>query len=373
MIQPAPPLKVLVAPLDWGLGHATRCIPIIRQLLLNGCEVTLAGEGKAAALLKSNFPELTILPLQGYNIRYSKTGEGFIIRILSQIPKILGAIKNERNWLKNIQHIHHFDLVISDNRYGLKINGLHSVIMTHQLQILTGKGALADKVMLWLHKRVLEKFDTCWIADKSGEDNLGGKLSHPKKLPRNAAYIGLLSQMEGIPLSDPISNQQILILLSGPEPMRGILEEKILNQVRDLTDYDFHIVAGNPAGRKPENVPAHVEYYTHLNAEKLSILIGQCGLVVCRSGYSTLMDLAIHGKKALLIPTPGQTEQVYLARKLKAENRCYAVKQSEIELSVDIPKAITYPGLFTESDPTDLSSVLSKTIQTLISNRKIDQ
>lgn len=369
MTQPKPPLKVLVAPLDWGLGHATRCIPIIRQLLLNGYNVTLAGEGKSAMLLQSNFPELDMLPLKGYNITYSKTGVGFVFRILTQIPKILNAIRNERNWLKQIQKKHSFNLVISDNRYGLKIDGLHSIIMTHQLQILSGTGTLADKIMLRLHKKVLEKFDTCWVVDNEGDSNLGGILSYPKRLPANATYIGLQSQFTQKPHPQQSSdNNQILILLSGPEPMRTQLEEKLLTQIGTLTGYHFHLVAGNPSGNKPENLPAHLDYYTHLNAEKLGIIIEQCGLVICRSGYSTLMDLAVLDKKALLIPTPGQTEQLYLGKKLMTDNRCYCVEQNKIDLSVDIPKALTYTGIFAKQDQKNLDAAVCRATKLAMGN-----
>ncbi|HEV7379132.1 MAG TPA: glycosyltransferase, partial [Dyadobacter sp.] len=152
----------------------------------------------------------------------------------------------------------------------------------------------------------------------------------------------------------------------------GLLERRLLNQVGKLTEYHFHLVAGNPSGSKPENLPDHVRYHTHLNAENLSVLMQQCGLIVCRSGYSTLMDLAVLGKKALLIPTPGQTEQMYLGKKLQRENRCYCVEQSAIELAVAIPKALTYSGIVADFFPADLNSALSKNIQMVRSNQDVN-
>jgi predicted glycosyltransferase len=359
--------KVLVAPLDWGLGHATRCIPIIRELLNIGCEVTLAGEGAVAALLRSNFPQLQILNLKGYRMRYSRTASGFASHILMQIPKILRTISHERKWLKELHHTHHFDLVVSDNRYGLKISGLQSVIITHQLQILTGKGQLADKLLLRLHRKILDQFDACWVADKAGVDNLSGILSHPDKIPSNAVYVGLLSQFAKPTITIEPGSNEILILLSGPEPMRGILEEKILGQVEKIKEYKFHLVAGNPLGVKPADLPPHLEYHTHLNAQALDKLLQRCELVVCRGGYSTLMDLAILGKKALLIPTPGQTEQLYLANRLQQLNRCYYVDQNELNLAVHIPTALDFAGFEPETDPVNLRDVITKTLSAALS------
>lgn len=306
--------------------------------------VTLAGEGSAAALLKSNFPELEMLPLPGYRIGYSHTATGFTTKILRQIPQILRAIQTESKWLKSIQLQHHFDLIISDNRYGLKIPDTYCVIMTHQLQIQTGMGKLANKILQMIHYGILEKFDACWVVDRKGEESLGGALSQPDKIPTNASYIGILSQLNPVAQQTRANRQEILVLLSGPEPMRSILEALILSQIDPLMPYQFHVVAGNPLGSSPPHLPDHVSYYTHLNAEKLNVLIAQATLVICRSGYSTLMDLAVMQKKALVIPTPGQTEQEYLGARLLHKGIAWCQEQSLLNLSLDIPKALSYPG-----------------------------
>lgn len=337
-------LHVLVAPLDWGLGHATRCVPIIRYLLEKKCTVTLAAEGPVAVLLRSNFPDLNIVPLRGYRISYSRNAITFSAKILSQIPKILGSIKREKSWLGGWASEHRFDLVISDNRYGLKIAGLYSVIMTHQLQIHSGHGQLTDRILRSLHYPMLEKFDQCWVIDEAAQTGLGGQLSHPDTLPGNAKYLGLLSQLHPVPEVTEIDKKHILVLLSGPEPMRGILEEKILTQAASQSQYNFTIVAGNPSATPPELIPDHMQYKTHLNASKLKALLGSSALVICRSGYSTLMDLAIMGKKALLIPTPGQSEQEYLGDRLRAQGLCFCQKQSALSLENDIARAFEFPG-----------------------------
>lgn len=317
-------------------------------------------------LLEKNFPDLPQLTLPGYNITYSSSGGTFVLKLLSQIPKILGAIGRERQWLREIQATHRFDLVISDNRYGLKIDGLKSVILTHQLQIMTGFGTAADSVMRRLHYRMLEKFDECWVVDEQEKGGLAGALSHPRQLPANSRYIGLLSQLSppGATIRNHSHNNNILVLLSGPEPMRSILEEIMLQQAALATDYHFNIIAGNPSGRDRAHLPAHITYATYASAQELTNVLAHAQLVICRSGYSTLMDLAMFEKKALLIPTPGQSEQEYLAVHLQTQRVALHKHQGEINLSKDIPEALRYQGLTHHVE--DKSSLMQTVIDNLL-------
>jgi UDP:flavonoid glycosyltransferase YjiC (YdhE family) len=337
----ATPSKILIAPLDWGLGHTTRCIPIIRYLLAQGHTVYAAAEGASAKLLCENFSSLNVLHLDGYRIHYSRKRKLFTAKILLQVPKILSAIKKEHRWLEEQQEIHQFDLILSDNRYGLYHKQVKSIILTHQLQIMSGQGTFADGILRNMHYRMLNKFDLCWVVDEKQDDGYSGKLAHPKILPPNASYVGLLSQFSGVGATDASNvHNRILVLLSGPEPMRGQLEALILSQIKLLTEYTFTVVGGNPLGAAIKDLPAHVTYYTHLNAENLLPQLLQASLVICRSGYSTIMDLAVLSKKALLIPTPGQTEQEYLASYLAGQNYFLNCKQEDIDLDSQIPIAL---------------------------------
>jgi UDP:flavonoid glycosyltransferase YjiC (YdhE family) len=338
----ATPSKILIAPLDWGLGHTTRCIPIIRYLIALGKEVYVAAEGASAKLVLENFPAINILHLDGYRIQYSRKKEMFTVKILLQVPKILATIKKEHQWLQQQQQIHHFDLIVSDNRYGLYLNEVPCVILTHQLQILSGKGSWADRILRKLHYQLLNRFHKCWIVDEENNGGFSGKLAHPEVLPAHAIYTGLLSQFSDCPHdSSKQDNTQILILLSGPEPMRSQLESLIIQQAKTLTAYRFTIVGGSPLGNVIDNVPQHITYYTHLNSEQLLPELKRAALVICRSGYSTIMDLAVLGKKALLIPTPGQTEQEYLAGYLKEKKYFEISSQDELQLTIQIPEALS--------------------------------
>ncbi|MFA6060523.1 MAG: glycosyltransferase [Taibaiella sp.] len=355
----ATPSKILIAPLDWGLGHTTRCIPIIRHLIAQSKEVYVAAEGASARLLLENFPAINLLPLDGYRIRYSKKKELFTVKILLQIPKILATIKKEHQWLLQQQQIHQFDLIISDNRYGLYHSKIPCVILTHQLQILSGKGNLADHILRRLHYQLLNRFNKCWVVDEERNGGFSGKLAHPKTLPVNAVYIGLLSQFAGcLPDNNKGNSKQVLVLLSGPEPMRGQLELLVLQQAKTLTAYQFTVVGGNPLGNMIQDLPQHITYHTHLNAQRLLPELQGASLVICRSGYSTIMDLAVLGKKALLIPTPGQTEQEYLAAYLKEKKYFDTCTQEALQLATQIPIALS-----SEMQP---ATVLDNKIKTLL-------
>ena len=185
--------KLLVAPLDWGLGHATRCVPVIRDLLNNHCEVWLAGEEMQEKLLREEFPSLSFLPLKGYRIKYGKSG--FTGKILLQVPSILSSIKEENKWLKEQVVKYGFEAVISDNRYGLYHKNIFSVFITHQLYIKSSLGKWSEKMLQKWNYKFINRFNECWIPDKEGENNLAGELSHPEKLPSiPTTYIGPLSR-----------------------------------------------------------------------------------------------------------------------------------------------------------------------------------
>lgn len=339
-------LNILVAPLDWGLGHSTRCIPIIDNLQSLGHQVFVAAEGASAKLLIENCPKAILIPLKGYRITYSKNKKRFFTKIIVQIPKILKSIYNEHKWLAQQQNKYHFDLVVSDNRYGLFHKRTPSIILTHQLNIQSNKGRFVDAIIRKLHYKALNKFQECWIVDNQ-EDGISGKLAHPKYIPKNAKYVGIISQFGKFPLQFLAKEQQeyILVLLSGPEPMRSILEKNIINQIQNLENYQFIVIGGNPLGNQKEIKSGKIKYYNYLAAEELIKHIQNAQLVISRSGYSTIMDLIILNKKALLIPTPGQTEQTYLAQYLHDKKSFFCVEEEILNLFEVIPKALKLANL----------------------------
>jgi len=336
--------KLLVAPLDWGLGHAARCVPVIRDLLNNNCEVWLAGEGAQENLLREEFPSLPFLTLKGYRIKYGKSG--LTSKIFLQIPSILRSIKAENKWLKEQVSKHGFEGVISDNRYGLYHEKIFSVFITHQLFIKSSLGNWSEGFLQKWNYKLIRKFNECWVPDEEGEKNLAGELSHPVKLPGiPVKYIGALSRFARQP-ADSFGEKknieeikdQLLIILSGPEPQRTILENKIIDQIVNYPAAAT-IVRGLPGEKNIIPSTNMICFYNHLSSAELNKEAMKAAYIISRSGYSSIMDIAALQKKSILVPTPGQTEQEYLAAYLMKKKFAFCVSQNDLSLIKHIDEA----------------------------------
>jgi hypothetical protein len=338
--------KWLVAPLDWGLGHATRCIPIIRALLKNNCPVWLAGEKHQEVLLRKEFPSLPFLPLDGYRVQYARSGTS--LKILSQVPKILSAIRNENKWLKTQVDRYGFDVVLSDNRYGLYHPGVHSIFLTHQLSIQSPWGSWSEIFLQKWNYHYLNRFDECWIPDEAGTNNLAGALSHPEKLPAiPVSYIGWLSRFEKKPVTE--KKGHLLILISGPEPGRTNFENMVVNQVAHYPG-TATLVRGLPGAEDILPSSAAIRIYNHLSSDLLNEEMAHGEMVISRCGYSTVMDLAVMEKKSILVPTPEQTEQEYLGSHLMQKRFAFTVPQKKFSLLKNLDEArIFYNPSFNKS------------------------
>ena len=331
--------KVLIAPLDWGLGHATRCIPIIKAMLNNGYTVIIAAEGAQANLLQNEFPNLAILPLKGYRVRYSKSKWVLPFKLLWQVPGLFQTIRYERNWLANTIKEHKIDLVISDNRYGLSSQTIPCIFITHQLTIKTPFRWLEKRIQL-INYHYINHFTRCWVPDVLGGVTAAGKLSHPAFLPNTKIqYTGLLSRFQKRGVTKKFN---YCILLSGPEPQRSVLEKKIMNSLSKFNGKTL-LVRGKPGSNEELTVPENITVKNHLPGNELEEAILQSEYIICRSGYTTVMELISLQKKSILIPTPGQTEQEYLADWLQEKQFCIRMAQSDFTWDAAIEKAKTFP------------------------------
>ena len=331
--------RILVAPLDWGLGHATRCIPVIRTLLTTGAEVLLAGEGKVETLLRTEFPELLFLNLRGYRVTYAQSAVGTFTALARQIPGLLRSIKAENSWLETAVAEHRIDAVISDNRYGLYHPRVPSVFMTHQLLVKTPLRSTDALLQTFLY-RAINRFQTCWVPDSAEATGLAGALSHPDKKPAiPVTYIGSLSRFTP---QEPVLGYYLLVLLSGPEPQRTLLEEKILKQAQ-LFKNPMLLVRGLPGHTGLPLVPYHVTIINHLPAAALQQAIESAQFVISRCGYSTVMDMTTLQKKCIFIPTPAQTEQLYLAQHLMKSNHALCIAQAKFSLATAVELAAAFP------------------------------
>jgi hypothetical protein len=360
--------RILVAPLDWGLGHATRCIPIIRELLAQGCEVWLAGDGAREILLKEEFPQLSFLHLDGYRVRYSRTAAGLLASIIRQTHKILTAIKKENAWLKKMIAEHDFNAVISDNRFGLYHASVPCIFITHQLTIKSPLGKWSEKILQKRNYRFINRFTECWVPDQEGENNLAGQLSHPGKKPNiPVKYIGLLSRFDSYSPpagGDGRMKDHLLIILSGPEPQRSILEDKI---IKEISHYNgtATILRGLPGLSSLIPSTNMIRFNNHLSSDELNKEMQQAEFVMGRCGFSTVMDLAALQKKSILIPTPGQTEQEYLSGWLSQKQFAFCISQKEFSLTDALEKAKQFVYHFPE---VNTGLVLRQVISNFISS-----
>lgn len=327
-------MKILVAPLNWGLGHASRCVPLIHRLLDEGHEVVIGGDGMSFTLLRKHFPKLRYVYLAPLDLHYSRSGNQ-TWAMLKAIPQLLLWRNKDRLMLKAILQEEHFDQVISDNRPGLYNKQVECIYITHQLQIrLTKTWQWAEAIASRIHARMYTRFNKVWIPDYEDiNHSLAGELSHPSNLRLSRKktefqYIGPLSRFHSPIIHKPSPiNYEVVAVLSGLEPQRTLLEQELIERysgkeervliVQGLVNHpNTRIKRGNltivPSMADAELVPAL------LNARH----------IIARSGYSTIMDLealgllSVGNNKPLpvhieLIPTPGQPEQEYLAVWLK--------------------------------------------------------
>ncbi len=296
----------MVAPLDWGLGHTSRCVPIILALQKMGMTVVCAATPMQIAFLQQEVQQVQFVAWNGYNIRYAKSGWATLFLLLWQVPKIAWCILQEHRWLQTA--IDNLDIaaVVSDNRYGLWSKKVPCVFVTHQLQIPVPVGKCV--INQWNHF-FINQYNYCWLPDDAPQ-GLSGTLSKvPQKLQHKILSIGLLSRLEKNTTFTTIKNS-IVLLLGGPEPQRGLLQQLVQNQIENLQDTVTILGSSKHVPQLPNK---NINYIPMANTLQVQTALLSAETIICRSGYSSLLDLAAVGKSAIVIPTPGQAEQLYLA------------------------------------------------------------
>jgi uncharacterized protein (TIGR00661 family) len=341
---------ILVCPLNWGLGHATRCVPVVKALLARNCRVIIAADGPPLDFLRQEFAgNADFRRFHGNTVRYPLKGN-MALKMLLQIPSLLFSIRKEHLVLKRLIKETGASVVISDNRYGLWNKNVKTVFVTHQLFIQAPKGMRWLEPMLGQITRFfVRKYDQCWVPDFPGEQGLSGALSHKGKLS-GARFVGQLSRFSGLPVSvfasplpDDFPTDFFLALISGPEPQRTIFEAMLYGQFLK-TGLPVVFVLGKP-GSYERNSDVNICVFSHAPTNQIAWLIKNARLVICRPGYSSLMDLAVFGKKALLVPTPGQTEQEYLGSILEKSGQGHCISQNELDIEKDIVRAEVLRGI----------------------------
>jgi len=336
---------VLVSPLSWGLGHATRDLPIIRYLLERGHHVTVAACGRALALLQHEVPQCDFEELADYPPPYS-SGRHFVPKFLAMAPVMLWAIEKESVNVRRLFRKRRFDLILSDNRFRVRSRHMPSFVIAHQLRFMVPRGLRPfGFVTEFFNYLYLQPFDRIIVPDVADPTrNLSGRLSHDLRLlkrTKQVYYAGVLSSVRRMDVPQDVD---VFISISGPEPQRTQLERLILEHVGDVKGERIVVALGKPEISQRHHLDERVTVHGFLDRARQQEMLNRAKMIVCRSGYTTVMELAELGKKALFIPTPGQTEQEYLARYYAERGYFHAVNQYDLSLPRDIARAHQFSG-----------------------------
>lgn len=296
----------MLCPLDWGLGHAARCVPLARQLQAQNNKLIIACNTWQRSFFENELSGVEYADLFGYEVKYSeRVSVG--LKLLSQFPRLSYLVTKEHLWLKRFLEKNKVDVVISDNRFGLYNKKTENVFITHQLFV---PAPFLRPVVNKLNFSFIKRYHACWIPDLHNEElSLSGALCHGKGVPAHSKYIGPLSRFSKQSAAE--KKYDVLALLSGVEPQRTVLEKKLI-EIFSGTEVKVALVRGTNK-KTAALYPANFDVFDTVGSQELASLFASSKKIVCRSGYSTLMDLHALDLDALLIPTPGQTEQEYLA------------------------------------------------------------
>jgi hypothetical protein len=335
---------VLLSPLNWGLGHASRDVPVIRELLRHDHEVTIAADGNALELLKKEFPSCNFIRFPDYPLVYN-TGRFFFARFTFHVPVLVQALAEERRNLGEILSRTSYDLIISDNRYGVYSDSIPSIQITHLThQTFPFIVWPVELVALYVNGSGFRKFDAIIIPDNPpGPLSLAGKLSRTggAGIKNRVYYSGILASMPKIRTSKSID---YLLLISGMEPQRTALEKILLPQIRDLPGRKV-VLLGKPGENHVAEAGDDTTIYSYRSFTEKADLMSASRFIICRSGYTTMMDLAEIGlKRGLFIPTPGQWEQEYLSRYYQGKGWFRSKNQSGVSLLQDVEQTQGYSG-----------------------------
>jgi len=296
--------RILYTVLNWGLGHASRSVPLIKVLLNQGNDLHICSDGLAFELLKAELSSSQLYELPSLRIHYNK--QSMVSNMLSQLPHLMNHYRADIKAIQTLEKKIKPDIIIADHRYGTRHKNCHSIFLGHQLSILnpdfTNQGLAST-----INAKLINRFDEIWVPDIA-DQTFSGRLSSNEKIKRPIHFIGPLSRFNRVPNTN--KQYDILAVLSGPEPNRTNLEARIFEQMKEL-DGRFAIVSGIPDSKITST--SRIEVFGLQVKSDLQALCNRSKRFVGRAGYSTIMDMCALGLPSLLMPTPGQTEQLYLS------------------------------------------------------------
>lgn len=329
---------ILICPLEWGLGHAGRMAALAKLLQIRGCRLIIGSGKEHQAFFRNHLPGVGFIDFPGFRPRYSSVFPQYLA-LLAQLPLLLFHIVSEHMKLKSLLRKHPFDIVISDNRFGLWNRKVRTVYVTHQLSIPFPRPfRFLEPLGAIFHRFFIRRYDLCLIPDLPGQENLSGRLSHGVRLPSNAVFAGMMSRF---PVDDnsrpePVEEEYYTLILSGPEPQRSLFRKKVTEALQKRPP-KLVILEGRPLENPEASDPANTISHSDLSDTGMQKTIRGSAGIICRPGYTTLMELVSLGCGALLVPTPGQTEQEYLADYLSGKGWFTSVSQKDLDKDSLIP------------------------------------
>ena len=354
--------NILVCPLDWGLGHASRMVPVIEMIEKKGGNVIIAADNSPLDFLTQRFPKNTTIKLSGYSPSYPTNGN-MALAMIKSLPEMIRKSKRANEELQKIIAKFNICAVISDNRYELATSKIPTVFITHQLNIQTsGWQTMAKPIINKLVNHYVGMFDEIWIPDLNNDFQLSGKLSISSKFRNKSYKVGLLSRFSSKSINNIKESIDVLIILSGPEPQRTILEKLLLSQALK-SELKTTILLAKP-GENINKKVNNVTIISHLPDAEFAKTIQSAKVIISRPGYSTLMDLSVFNKKAIFIPTPGQTEQEYLAKRLFDKGIAFSQNQNNFDLSKSLTELRKFKNLHVENIP----ELLENRVDNLLNN-----
>ena len=341
-------MNVIYGVCSWGLGHATRSLPVLRKLLDEGNNVTVIGHDRSLKLLQNELGKnVEYHDIPDYPMLLSENTRQFLAKSTVYWPIFIKKIESGLQQLSKLVSKKPYDIIISDARYDMYSKKIPSFFISHQMRIM-------NPLRIKMFESGSELFNLFFFKRFSGvmvpdykDDDISGDLSHNlKRIDEDKLhYIGVLSDFQKKKVKKDID---YFISISGPEPQRSMLEKKLLSQVQQL-EGNIVITLGK-SEKISQTKTRGITMYSFLTKEKREELLNRAKMVISRSGYSTILDLAVIGTKALMTPTPGQIEQEYLAEYHNKKGTFYSVNQNDIQLKRDIEIAKKTTGVTRSCD-----------------------
>lgn len=295
--------RILVSPLNWGLGHVSRTIPIIEALLQNENEVIICCTNAQRELYFSFFPDSIYEDFPGYPFQFKGKGN-WSWDILRHLNKLKHFLNEEQKLVQQLVHKHQATILLSDQRYGFKNKDTKNIIISHQPRLPISVWNVFAHV--W-NTRLLFDFDELWIPDDQNH-TFAGKLSHSNH--KNTHYLGPVSRFNDFTKYEEFQ-LEYLAIISGPEPYASQFYKEVVAFLRRKKVPSAIVIPSSVMIE--DKLPSFIKKHIQPDKRTLELLLQKSNIIISRCGYSTLMDLHFTGHHALLVPTPGQMEQSYLA------------------------------------------------------------